>query len=377
MIFNPNSCCRCGFVNEPVPRAILRSQTSAGNAVPILSIADADQLFTHLRKFIEHIYFTYLAVNPRDRKVVIVESIFCPTKFRQTLAKVLFTQFEVPGIILLPGHLMSLNTVIASTALVVDAGYTECSVIPVIEGVTVLDAAQFQSLGARTVHQRIRQELIATKAPISRFGQDYHFEKSAIDQLSESVIEDIKIRTCFVPSFGRGQQLVQAKIDSAPVTGSPPDVQYPLQGQFVISIPGIVRESAYQVLFEQVGNESTIAVMVLDAMLCTPIDCRRALASNILLIGGTGMAVGLRSRLSEELRNLVASCPEYESLTHVSEFKFHTPPCPVNYTSWLGSAIYASTNAIGSKMITAKEFEQSRGLILSDWCNWWPIPRPA
>jgi actin-related protein 10 len=272
---------------------------------------------------------------------------------------------------------MSLNTVIATTALVVDAGYTECSVAPVIEGVTVLDAVQFQSLGARAVHQRIRQELIAAKAPISRFGRDYHFEKSAIDQLSESVIEDIKIRTCFVPPFSRGQQLINDKITSTTSSGSPPDVQYPLQGQFVLSIPGIVRESAYQVLFEQVANESTIAIMILDAISSTPIDSRRALASNILLIGGTGMALGLRSRLSDELRNLVTSCPQYANLTQMSEFKFHTPPCPVNYVSWLGSAIYASTNAIGNKMITAKEFEESRGHILSDWSNWWPIPRPA
>ena len=367
---------RCGFVNESAPRVILKSQT--GDAVPFLRISDADELFRHLRVFIEDLYFRYMAVNPRDRKVVIVESVFCPTMFRHTLAKVLFNQFDVPGIVILPGHLMALNTLIASTALVVDAGYTECSVTPVIEGVTVLDAVHFQSLGAKAVHHRIRDELIASKAMISRLGQDYSFDKSAIDHLSESVIEDIKVRTCFVPSYGRGQELVEAKIRSADVSSaSPPGVLYPLQGQSILSIPGIVRESAYQVLFELVGSESTIATMILDAISFAPIDSRRALASNIVLIGGTAMAPGLRKRLSDELENLVQTSPMYMEKIKFKNFKLHVLPCPANYASWLGSAIYGSTDAILNKVISSKEFDQTRGLVLSDWSNWWPTPRPT
>ena len=34
-------------------------------------------------------------VNPKERKVVVVESILAPTVFRETLAKVLFKHFEV------------------------------------------------------------------------------------------------------------------------------------------------------------------------------------------------------------------------------------------------------------------------------------------
>ena len=34
-------------------------------------------------------------MNPRDRRVVICESVLCPTLFRETLAKVMFRHFEV------------------------------------------------------------------------------------------------------------------------------------------------------------------------------------------------------------------------------------------------------------------------------------------
>lgn len=41
------------------------------------------------------IVIRHLLVNPRDRRVVIIESILCPSHFRETLTKVFFKQFEV------------------------------------------------------------------------------------------------------------------------------------------------------------------------------------------------------------------------------------------------------------------------------------------
>ena len=45
--------------------------------------------------FLPNFVFRYLQVNPKDRRVVIVESILCPTVFKETLAKVLFKHYEV------------------------------------------------------------------------------------------------------------------------------------------------------------------------------------------------------------------------------------------------------------------------------------------
>ena len=39
--------------------------------------------------------FSHLLVNPKERRVVVVESVFCPTIFRDTLARVLFDHYEV------------------------------------------------------------------------------------------------------------------------------------------------------------------------------------------------------------------------------------------------------------------------------------------
>jgi actin-related protein 10 len=42
-----------------------------------------------------YIYFRHLLVSPKDRRLVVVESLLCPTLFRETLAKVFFRHFEV------------------------------------------------------------------------------------------------------------------------------------------------------------------------------------------------------------------------------------------------------------------------------------------
>lgn len=60
-----------------------------------MEIKEEDLLFSALKEFIEGLYFKYLAVNPRDRKVVVVESVLSTKSFRSTLAKVLFQHFEV------------------------------------------------------------------------------------------------------------------------------------------------------------------------------------------------------------------------------------------------------------------------------------------
>lgn len=117
-------------------------------------------------------------MNPKDRKIVLVESVLCPTIIRETLAKALYCHFEVNTIYFTPLHLVSLSTLAIDTALVVDLGYKEAIVIPVYSGVQVLNAWQAQALGAEAVHEEIKGQLI-----LNGIKEEY---------LSEKVIEDIK-----------------------------------------------------------------------------------------------------------------------------------------------------------------------------------------
>jgi len=62
---------------------------------------------------------------------------------------------------------------------------------------------------------------------------------------------------------------------------------------------------------------------------------RRVLCENILLMGGTAMALGMCARIQQELCHQV-TLPPYKEKFKVNEFKFHFAAAKENYTAWLG-----------------------------------------
>lgn len=86
-------------------------------------------------------------------KVVILESLFLPSKFRDTLAKVLFLHFEIGSLEMLPVHLVATCTLGIDTALVLDVGYEEAIAIPVFEGVPILKSWQALPIAGKAVEE--------------------------------------------------------------------------------------------------------------------------------------------------------------------------------------------------------------------------------
>ena len=81
---------------------------------------------------------------------MIVESVFCPTGWRETLARVLYFHYEVLNVLWLPSHLAAVSVTGLDTGIFIDVGYEEATVIPVFKGVTALNAMQAFALGAKT-----------------------------------------------------------------------------------------------------------------------------------------------------------------------------------------------------------------------------------
>lgn len=107
----------------------------------------------HYKYRIMDVFFRYVLLSPKDRPLVIVESILCPTLFRETLAAVLFKHFEVSALLVVPSHLVALSTLAIETGLVVDVGYAESVCIPVCHGMPIIHAWQALPLGSSAVHR--------------------------------------------------------------------------------------------------------------------------------------------------------------------------------------------------------------------------------
>ncbi|XP_011859097.1 PREDICTED: actin-related protein 10-like, partial [Vollenhovia emeryi] len=183
-------------------------------------------------------------VSSKDVRILLLESPLAVTLFRDTLAKVMFRHFEVGSILFLPSHLATISTLAVDTALVLDVGYREATLIPIFKGIPVLKAWQALPLGGQTVHENL--------------GKYFRDAASSLD-LSEKMLEDIKVRMCFVTTLERA-----AKLGTEAAPTPPPDVTYP--GVRRLLIPGEIREKAFEVLWERDNDNLSLPTMILDAI---------------------------------------------------------------------------------------------------------------
>jgi actin-related protein 10 len=175
--------------------------------------------------------------------------------------------------------------------------------------------------------------------------------------LDEKILEDIKLKCCFVTSFERSRQFyaelgakkLNLLADSDAFTKVTdfkfaPDCDYPLSNNLILHIPGYVREMTLEALFvNHIDSNLTIPNLILDTLLKCPIDLKKDMASNVVLIGGNFMLSGFKHRLVSELDYLLNDDAQlYAKEFSFRKLKFHQPPAHDNYTAWLGASIFGT-----------------------------------
>lgn len=137
-------------------------------------------------------------------------------------------------------------------------------------------------------------------------------------------------------------------------------------GEQFILLDSLAREGAGELLWQMDQDGISIASMVLDAVLSCPVDCRRELASNLLIVGGVSMMPGFKARLAQELKHLL-SLPKYDASCKISQFRIHQPPAKPNLTTWLGGAIFGATDVVITRSLTREQYLKDPAV--PDWAN--------
>lgn len=357
---------KCGFASETSPRHIIRSvltHTINGQTETVSVIANEqdrhpDELYAILRDFLHQIYFRYLLVNPRDRRVVVCESVLCSTLWRNAIAKVLFKHFEVPSVLFAPHHLLALFTLGVPSGLIMDCGYTETVVLPVYEGNAILKAVETIPFGSKAIHKHLEEQLM--ERSLVQIETGIKPLSSVMSSLASDTLEDITVRTCFVaPKFSGPEG------EPRPAS-SVPKVDYPLDGGRILRIEGQIREQTFDILFDGDDEEKSIATCLLDSLLKCPIDTRKPLAENIVLIGGTVMTPGFKHRLMQEIYCLLQS-PRYKENLFMKTIKMHQTPVSANCTSWLGGAIFGALEVLADRSVSKERYAQDKKI--PDWAS--------
>lgn len=360
---------KCGLSRESAPRSIIRSQVKMKPYGQVVDVWDPkyinrEELFLTLCRFIQHIYTRILMVNPRDHRVVVVESLLCPTHFRNTLARVLFNHLNVPYASFVPSHLVSTFTIARPSAIVVDVGYKETTVLPICEGIPVVSAWQSTSYAAEALYSSVKTLLLErANVRCSETGEEKPLGAINFDDVIGSAIEDIVARTCFVCPLN----VEESKV--------PPPVEYPLNSKYTLIIEGSIRDCAANVLFVDSGDDQPIPTCIMEALMKCSIDCRKELSENILVIGGTATLPGFNYRLKQELESLMKDeCQSYHKSLGTFTFKFHEPPTHPNCVAWLGGCIFGSSEvAVMERAITKDRFKETKQL--PNWTSCDPTQR--
>ena len=370
---------KCGFAGEAAPYSIIPSKVSkdigSNKSVNIYDLLnDEEYLKETIVEFLYRIYYKILNANARDRKVVVVESVLTPSVFRKVLADVLFNNFLAASVLFLPSHLASLYTLGISTGLVIDCGYSDCQIMPVSHGIPMSGLCDFVSLGADKIHSELNR-LIKEHVKITLDNNKIPFSK-VNPQLTKDTIEDIKIRCCFVSNFERSRQFLtefksidQLRDNNIDLSKSSfkfaPECDYNLLDNMILHIPGYLREFAFEIMFiDHIDNKLTVPNLILDTLVRCPIDLKKELMKNVVLVGGNCLLAGFKHRLVSELNYLIKD-KDYSDKLPVNYLKFHSPPSIDNYTAWLGGSVFGALDILDSYSILSSKYKEMERL--PDW----------
>lgn len=147
--------------------------------------------------------------------------------------------------------------------------------------------------------------------------------------LTPDVIEDIKTRICIVSPVPVSGDSSSDPVDLWKDFSAATDLYHPIattaEGKSWLFVPGWVRERAAEVLFENDNDDDQKSVVeaILDSLCKVQPDIRKPLISNVLLIGGTAMLPGFRTRLHQELLRVMRSPTESEKRHYASVLRLH------------------------------------------------------
>lgn len=310
-----------------------------------------------LDKLLQEIFFRYLGISPKDRRIVICESAFTPAPFRQALVRVLFKRFSVPSVAFILDLVLPLYLTGLSTGFVVDLGFEATRVMPVFVGIPLLSAMS-SAAGGRSMNARLRS-IIRAHLP------------DEPPWLGDDAIDDIKAGACFVALDSEDvPENHRLKTDRS--------TRLTLKAHGSVEVPAAARWEPAEMLFSVPADEDRDTVPgpeygawscdnIPEAFIRTlekcPMDTRAAVLQNIVVVGGGAMLPGLLPRLALALRDALLKHPTMSALAERLTFTplSFAPICTV----WTGGAVYGSLEGVHD--YTMDHFE--RNVPLPDWAR--------
>ncbi|GAA5821811.1 hypothetical protein JCM11251_001037 [Rhodosporidiobolus azoricus] len=185
-----------------------------------------------VKRLLRDVWFNNLMVDPKMRKVIVVENPLLSTAVRDMIARVLFDNLQVPSLSFASAPVLSLLAAGAVTGLVVDVGHLETTVVPVFHSRPLFPLMTSTPRASARLNRRLRNLLLLHASyvpppPSLTSANTSRPTRVPPVLLTEELVEEIKTRICFV-----GQEVPPSA-----------DAEVPL-GNFTAGSPHAQRESS-------------------------------------------------------------------------------------------------------------------------------------
>ncbi|KAF8688862.1 actin, partial [Rhizoctonia solani] len=240
IILDPGSrVWKVGFSGEGKPRDVFSVNDGEGlwNFNTMRPAAEREEFEKLIEQKIQD-WLRKLLVDPKARKIIIVEHPLLPLCVKNMFAKVLFQNLQVPSLSFAPSHVLALLAAGRITGLVIDCGHLETTVLPVFTSRPLFSLLCTTPLaGARlTTHLRALLLLHGTyippqstlSGPATSIPEMQRAKRIPPSILTDALVETIKTRACFVgspisPEDDQDQDVTMMDIVPTPSSASASD----------------------------------------------------------------------------------------------------------------------------------------------------------
>ena len=302
-----------GYENRIMPVKSLKEWGTDHELSPLhLKDVDLGLFEDKIERSLRIAYADFLLLDAKSRKVMLVVPTTMPHPMLSVLLSLLFNNFQVPSIMLLPPPTMSVVAAGQRSGIVVDIGWHETTATAVYE---LREVRQFKSTRAMkslaTEVCKLFQYSQSTREPgIKEEDEKTNLDFYYVQELMTRVIwcqtasrSGLNGTSGVIPQATAQREQSEASISIPLPKSTDPPVKIPFS-----SLNGPVES----ILFadsnpprEQDEHEHPLHYLLYEMLLCLPPDIRSVCMSRIMFTGGGANILGLKTRLLNELTSIV------------------------------------------------------------------------
>ncbi|CAI2351196.1 unnamed protein product [Caenorhabditis sp. 36 PRJEB53466] len=325
-----------------------------------------------LLKFLRKIFLKVLA--PADRPVIVVESLFMSVELRNAISKVVVEKLRCKSLMFMPSHVCATFPFNTQNALVVDIAHSECLAMPIIEGVTMLNEFESaRSICGKQLERRVRELL-------KKYGQveEPNSERRAISDEDWTDIDNMNlVETISISLICTDKERSEKWKEWENAQGEKPKIE-PISKESLVHVekkcivvPPVIFETSIEIFFDEQLNPDSFDVslpkLLYKLVSKCPIDLRKKLFPNTLLVGGVATIPGLLKRLEQEIA-LIDEKNQTKLAEEVKFYRFADLKNSPLFIAWLGASLLGSLReTIERKSLTLEDWRT--GKLASDWTD--------